>query len=194
MNIFEERVFEDTSYATCSFLFLLKTNKPIPIHIFIYPNGKQFTIRLTEGNNYTFGGEIYNLHQSETITVERLTKNNIVSKSEFTTNILVKCINDNIKNQISLCITDDREKYCDNTPRLSARSYAILIIKPKLKSKQQNKLVQIFNEYLKTQREKYNSLFLTNYRESNSIARKRISFSLVFQIINYLLGTELNLK
>ena len=40
------------------------------------------------------------------------------------------------------------------------------------------------NEYIKEQREKYNSLFLTNYRESNSIARKRISFDLAFRICN----------
>lgn len=36
-------------------------------------------------------------------------------------------------------------------------------------------------------REKYNSLFLTNYRESKKISRKRISFKLVYNICNYLL-------
>ena len=32
------------------------------------------------------------------------------------------------------------------------------------------------NKFLNEKRDEYNSLFLTNYRESNSIARKRISF------------------
>ena len=36
--------------------------------------------------------------------------------------------------------------------------------------------VDKFNEYLNTRREQYHSLFLTNYRESNDISRKRISF------------------
>jgi hypothetical protein len=52
-------------------------------------------------------------------------------------------------------------------------------------------LVEKFNTYLNTHREKYNSLFLTNYRESNTIARKRISFGLVYEICNYLLPSIL---
>jgi DNA-directed RNA polymerase beta subunit len=52
-------------------------------------------------------------------------------------------------------------------------------------------LDQEFNTYLNTHREKYNSLFLTNYRESNTIARKRISFGLVYEICNYLLPSIL---
>ena len=44
-----------------------------------------------------------------------------------------------------------------------------------------------FNEFLNKNRNKYHSLFLPNYRESNDIARKRISFDLVFKIIGYLL-------
>jgi hypothetical protein len=49
-------------------------------------------------------------------------------------------------------------------------------------------LVKDFNEFLNNQRDKYHSLFLTNYRESNTIARKRISFTLVFEIVNYLVS------
>ena len=46
------------------------------------------------------------------------------------------------------------------------------------------------NDYINTQRKKYNSLFLTNYRESNTIARKRISFDLAFKICNYILSLD----
>ena len=41
---------------------------------------------------------------------------------------------------------------------------------------------------MEEKRKKYNSLFLTNYRESNSIARKRISFSLAFDICSKILN------
>jgi len=81
-----------------------------------------------------------------------------------------------------------RVKFIDTTPKLSARSYAILVIEPKLNTEQQKKLSEDFNKYLNEMRDKYNSLFLTNFRESNSIARKRISFKLVFEIVNYLLS------
>ena len=58
----------------------------------------------------------------------------------------------------------------------------------------QKELVSKFNIFLNDYREKYNSLFLTNYRESNTIARKRISFNLVYDICNYLLCTLEDLK
>jgi hypothetical protein len=52
---------------------------------------------------------------------------------------------------------------------------------------QQEDLVEKFNNFLRVKREKYHSLFLTNYRESNTIARKRITFDLVYKIIGHLL-------
>jgi len=62
-----------------------------------------------------------------------------------------------------------------------------LVIIPKISLEKQKELIEKFNEFLEINRIKYNSLFLTNYRESNSIARKRISFDLAFKICNYLL-------
>ena len=94
----------------------------------------------------------------------------------------------NIHTKIELKVVSDKDIYVDNTPNLSARSYATLVIQPKLNLEEQNILVKDFNKFLNSKRDEYNSLFLTNYRESNTIARKRISFKLVFEIINYLLG------
>ena len=136
---------------------------------------------------------IYLLEQNNNYTIERTTSNN--KDSQFLTNISVKCIDDNINNQICLFLVDDNEKskYIDNSPNLTARSYAILIITPntskvnKLNMSDQKIFVEKFNNFLNAHREKYNSLFLTNYRESNSIARKRISFKLVYDICNFLL-------
>ena len=48
-------------------------------------------------------------------------------------------------------------------------------------------MIALGNKFLNEYRDKYNSLFLSNYRESNTIARKRISFVLVYEICNYLL-------
>jgi len=63
------------------------------------------------------------------------------------------------------------------------------VIKPKITIIQQQKLVEYFNNFLNEKRNNCNSLFLSNYRESKEIARKRISFTLVYEICNYLLNT-----
>lgn len=187
MNIFEERVFDDTSYTTCSFIFELKKKNIPMINCTIYPSKKNITICLNKTNNFTIGGEIYNLKKNKKNKVERATTSN--EKSEGLTNILLKCIDDNINSKIRLSIVKDTDRYIDNTPKLTARSYATLIITPKISLEKQKRIVEKFNIYLNEQREKYNSLFLTNYRESNSISRKRISFKLAFDIVNYILAS-----
>jgi hypothetical protein len=183
LNIFEESVFDDTKYAVCSFQFQLITDNTILENIIptiIYPQKDKYNFTLNELNNYTIGGEIYNLQQNKNIKIERLT-----------TNILIKCIDNNINDKIKLLFVDDNDIYVDNTEKLSARSFASMTIEPLLSIEKQKLLIEKFNTYLETQRKKYNSLFLSNYREANSMARKRISFNLVFNIINYLLN-EIN--
>jgi hypothetical protein len=142
---------------------------------------------LCSENNYTIGGEIYNLRKNTKYNIDRATK--LTKNTEDFTNILVKCIDDNIHSKIGVSIVDDltKEKYIDRTPNLTARSYAILVIEPKITLEEQSELVDKFNIYMTTYRDKYNSLFLTNYRESNTIARKRISFGLVYDICGELL-------
>ena len=141
-------------------------------------------INFTSENNYTIGGEIYNLHQNSKYKVQRATK----ETKENITNILLKCIDDSKDSQLGFMIVSDEDRFIDKTEKLSARSYATLVINKSLTLEQQKNLVEKMNKYIKEQREKYNSLFLTNYRESNSIARKRISFNLAFKICNYMLS------
>jgi len=190
INIFEEQVFDDTSYAVCSFQFerRIENKQYNNIKCMVYPSKKQIDLVMNEANNYTIGGEIYKLLQNKNIKVERATKKN--KYNDGITNILVKCIDDSETNKISLSYVKKEERYIDETPKLSARSYATLVINPKLNTSKQKKLVENFNKYLEEQRTKYHSLFLTNYRESNIIARKRISFSLAFSIVNYLLNKK----
>ena len=154
---------------------------------YIYPSKQNITFSLSSNNNYTIGGEIYNLQKNKKYKIDRATK--LVKNTEDFTNILVKCIDDNINSKIGLYIVDDltKEKYIDRTANLTARSYAILVIEPKITLEEQENLAKKFNIYLNEYRNKYNSLFLTNYRESNTIARKRISFGLVYEICGYLL-------
>ena len=189
INIFEERVFDDTSYSVCSILFTRKVDKTAAhvINMYIYPSGQLLKLSLTEKNNYTIGGEIYKLPVNKQYKITRATKKT-KNKDEIT-NILLKSIDNNIKTQLGFQIVGDEERFIDNTEKLSARSYATLVINKKMSIDEQRELVEKLNRFIKVQRTKYNSLFLTNYRESNTIARKRISFDLAFRICNYILST-----
>lgn len=188
INIFEEQVFNDTGYTVCSIFFTKKENNIYDeIDTYIYPSKKQMKIQLTNENNYTIGGEIYNLPINNTYKIQRATRE---TETINITNILLKCIDDNINNQLGFIVVKDEDIFIDNTPNLSARSYASLCINKKLSITEQEILVKKMNDYIKNQRDKYNSLFLTNYRESNAIARKRISFDLAFRICNYILSIE----
>lgn len=185
LNIFEERVFDDTSYTVCSFQFsILKekdANKEIPITI--YPAKKLITASLNPNNNYMIGGEIYVLNPQNTYKITRLIKG-----QEPNTNILAKCIDDNSSSKIGLKMVPDEEIYFDETPNKTARTYATLVITPAITMDKQVALVQEFNNYFNKHRERYHSLFLTNYRESKGeMARKRISFELIYDIVGHLL-------
>jgi hypothetical protein len=186
INIFEEQVFDDTSYAVCSIFFEKKIQPNLSlIKIYIYPYNTIMETALTSENNYTIGGEIYNLPQNSEYKIQRAT----TEKQTNITNILLKCIDDNIDNQLGFKIVSNEDRFIDNTPKLSARSYATLVINKNLSLNEQELLVKKMNKFIQEHRTKYNSLFLTNYRESNTIARKRISFDLAFQICNYILSS-----
>lgn len=184
LNIFEEKVFNDTSYTVCSFQFELNNKFNNKLNIDIFPSKQNIITTLNEKNDYLIGGKIYHLKTKNNYHIYRATKNNI---NEINSNIVIKCIDDNKDNQIQLFMDNNQEKYIDNTPNLTARSYALLIIQPAINLEKQKILIKKFNKFLSNYRKKYNSLFLTNYRESNNIARKRITFNLVYLILEYLL-------
>jgi hypothetical protein len=189
LNIFEETVFNDTTYTICSFQFELKHDNILDqFTIMIHPSKNIINAELNEKNNYSIGGDIYNLPLKHEYKITRITSKN---KDLANTNITVKCIDDNKMNQIKLLISD--KLYIDETTNQSARTYASLIIEPQIDKEKQQLLVDKFNTFLNTYRDKYHSLFLTNYRESKDIARKRISFDLVYLIVGYILENIDNL-
>lgn len=190
VNVFEEKVFEDTSYTICCIQFKRIHNQPPNMFPFyIYPTKQLYTFEMTEHNNYTIGGEIYDLFVSPHISITRLTRDTNLDNM-YITNINVYAIDNNKNKRIRLELVSDEDRYIDITANLSARTFATLVISPIISLELQKKIVDNFNTYMTRWRTKYNSLFLTNYRESKDISRKRISFSLVYRIVNYLLTLE----
>ncbi len=179
LNIFEEQVFDDTSYTVCSFQYKYKPNSNKIIPITIYPSKKKLSFLLNEKNNYTIGGEIYNIKKNNNYEITRLLEN-----EKTNTKLVLKAIDDNEKSKIRLEYVSDSEIYYG---KISSRTYATLKITPKISNIIQKKIALEFNKYLEEKREKYHSLFLSNYRESKIIARKRISFELAYKIVGMLL-------
>ncbi len=169
INIFEDKIFEDTDYTICSFQFF-KKKENIETKIIFFPPNKDIKIDLNNQFNFLIGGNIYNLEKS----------NYKISRFEPNTNICIKCIDD--KKLINMFISN--EIFIDNTENQSNRSYISLNIEPKISIEIQKKLCDEFNLFLNTERNKYNSLFLCNYRNN---FRKRISFNLIYSIVSFLL-------
>jgi hypothetical protein len=193
LNIFEESVFSDTSYTICSFQFIKKENTENRVKAVFLPSNTQFDFVLNSENQYTFGGEIYTLAMNSRVKITRLTRLNIEESKDFTTGIVVKCIDDGMEESqwIRLFYTEKSnqiEKYTDLTKDLTFRSYAVLVIEPALTTEQQKELVNQFNRFLTEKRRATRSLFLTNYRDKY---RKRISFDLVYRIVGHLVSSLL---
>lgn len=149
------------------------------IETHLYPRGDTIFITLDTTNNFTIGGEIYTLPMNPNVKITRATSD---TDDKYITNILLKCIDDTQK--LGFSVVADDERYIDNTPKHSARSYATLVINKTMDLNEQKDLVERMNAYIHEQREKYHSLFLPNYRDSN---RKRISFDLAFRICGHLI-------
>lgn len=190
LNIFEERVFEDTSYTICAFQFSRGGSTESVVRATLIPSNTQLESVLKTQNHFTFGGEIYNLSVNSNIKITRLTRLNQEDLKDFKTGIIVKCIDDGKEESqwIRLFYTEESNiiaKHTDSTKDLTFRSYAVLVVQPALNKFQQEELVNRFNEFLNEKRKATGSLFLTNYRDKY---RKRISFELVYRIVGYLLS------
>jgi len=183
LKIFEYPVFNDTDTAICSFYFKQKErekeNAKSKIKCLIVNKLSKNSSNLifSEKNNYCIFGKIHLIKIPTDIIISRATSQN---KDKLNTKLQIKCIDD--KELINMEIVDN--PYIDETKNLTARSYISLIIIPEITIEKQKILCAKFNRFLTKYRKKYNSLFLTNYREN---ARKRISFELIYKIVYYIL-------
>lgn len=181
LNIFEEPVFDDTDYAVSSFQFERRgANHDDHVPVVVFPTQHSFTARLYEGNSHTIGGEVFHLPRTHQYTITRHTRLNTAN-----TRLVAKCIDDD--KPIGLRVVGgDEPVYCDDTPNLSARSYATLVIDPPIPIEKQHDLADRFNAFLGGLRERHHSLFLPAYRENR---RKRMPFDLLYHVVGHLLET-----
>ena len=196
LNIFEERVFSDTSYTVCSFKFIRSDTekKSKKVKTTFYPKNEHEILLFEDKNDYLIGGDIYKFGEKEKkyFLIDRLTKSNKINY--ITTNIFADLLDSGTDNG-RIKLKYKKKQYIGNQ---SDRVFATIIIKPlrdidkyqKFLSPKENqiKIIDEFNKILNEYREKYHSLFLSNYRESsNGNGRKRCSFGLCYGLIRHIL-------
>jgi hypothetical protein len=192
LNIFEETVFSDTTYTVCSVQFKKRKKKisdTVKVDAHIYPCRNKISLCLSKQTKWKVGAEVLEKQISK-YKISRLVHTMVNDKSvrdktlnpqkqNKITNILLNCVDGGKM--------DSRIRMEWNPVPLLAkdtdRAFCTLIVDPPISEKKQKKLIDKFNKMLEDYREKYNSLFLVNYRNSSkSYARKRISFDIAFNL------------
>ncbi len=197
INLFEEKVFEDTDYNVVAIQFERRKENDMNFSIpfYIFPDNIIKNFEISEQTHWMIGGELYHLDSNEQYEIKRVFEKE--GKSNKDEEIITQP-----NNRIFLYALDDgfnkriRLEYVPNETPLfvgkeSDRTFASFHILPMLTEEKQRKLIEKFNSFLEENRTKYHSLFLTNYRESKFTARKRISFQLVYTILKHILSKPL---
>ena len=212
INYFKDPVFTDTTYNIISFHYKRKkddSNWQI-IKIITYPEMVIDEFVFHQKYNYRIAGqELSKIHETKPLKIIRLTEkhmkenagdyevsafinNKNCEKDYFVSEDFLSLIQSNImlltaydtvpekKGWIKIEDIRSFDKEC-LVGKDTSRHIAYLLI-PNLSLEDQVKIIPIFNNLLNDVREKYKSLFLTNFREEN---RKRISFELCYKLITY---------
>lgn len=211
VSYFTERVFQDTSYNIIVFHFIKKNDiDSQKILITTYPSKEQKTFLLEKKFKYRIAGEeLSKIESSSSAKIIRLTEqlvnnhigsynilaffNNKNNEQNYNVDyylynliksniILLNCVDSNFSKESWIKASDIRSYHKDClVGKKSSRSYAYLLL-PDISLTNQEKIIPMFNQQLTFLREKYDSLFLTNFRDKN---RKRISFEFCYQLISY---------
>jgi hypothetical protein len=179
VNVFEEQVFNDTTYTVCAFSFIKKKNIKQDMPFKFFPSQKEHTFSLNKKEGYRIGYEVYNLSMSK-IKISRLVR----EEQQYKSNLFLYAIDTgNEKGKIRLELKDHY------IGKQTDRAFATLVFSEKLSKEQEIYVMNKFNETIEIYRNKYHNMFLTNYRNStSSMARKRIGFNLAYRIISHLLS------
>jgi len=186
LNIFEEQVFDDTSYTICSFSFLKNCNTSQIIKPHFYPNDTEGQYVIDKEHGYVIGGRFLDEIRSNqsSVSIGRLTAE--CKAGYYISNLKLYTIDSGTKNGMIRLEKDITPFYGKDTDR----AFATIISDCKLDDVE-DVVIYGFNQLLNRGRLQYHSLFLTNYRHSTKeCARKRISFGLAFDIISYILKTK----
>jgi hypothetical protein len=169
VNVFEDRVFEDTSYTVCSFFFHKKENCEQKVNFKFIPSGKEVEVDIRKEDGFSVCPEI------EKMPLSKVKANRLLKGDNKKTSIFINCIDSRGKNDISFSIR--KEQFFG---KKTDRAFATIYFDKEFSEDEEKQIIEISNKTLNEFREKYNSLFLTNFRD---YGRKRISFEIAYNIL-----------
>ncbi len=218
-NYFSVRVFEDTTYNVIAFYYRKKKilASKMNVNFTIYPQKKYSKITLYQRYNWQIGGEFLaeiNAYANK-LRISRLEEddlqegsytiraayNNLDKVKEFKVNgdalsklrkniVVLKAI-DSGSEKGNICLDDIRKYNLDALISIKTSRHQIQLLFPETVSvEEQEKIIELFNKEIEDKRNRYHSLFMTNYRDND---RKRISFGFAYNLVNYLYFSKLNL-
>ncbi len=212
-NYFTEQVFSDTTYNVIAFYYKKKSNlssEKMEIDFSIFPENKHKLITIYKKYNWQIGGEflIQIKKYSNKLQITRLEQEDLKSGNntikialnhlkdaqemmvdndtwqQVKHNIIILKAIDTGTNSGRICLEDIRSYGYDALVSIkTSRNQIGLIFPPFVSIDDQEKLIHLFNTELNQKRDKYDSLFMTNFRDKG---RKRISFNFAYNFINYL--------
>lgn len=212
VNYFTEQVFEDTTYNVVSFHFIKNLNsiKKQKIEFTIFPSKEVVNFTLDERYDYRIGGkDLDKIIKTQPLKATRLTEQlmkknagkisincffnskkeikkysiNESFKEKINNNIvLLNCIDTNASKEAWIKAEDIRnyEIMC-LVGKNTSRNIAYILLE-NISVDDQETLIIMFNAHLLKLRNKYKSLFLTNFRDND---RKRISFEFCNKLLSY---------
>ena len=181
VNVFEEKVFDDTAYTICAFNFFKKENiTEQSVNFIFYPSKKEMVFNLKIDYGFRVGGDVLDCKNS--LKLGRLLNGQLPS-----TNITLYAVDSGTLNGRIRLVIHEQPFFGKETDRV----FCTITSPKKLINEQE--ICNRFNSRLEILREEYNSLFLTNYRESTKhYSRKRISFKQAFCLLNEIILEEKN--
>jgi hypothetical protein len=175
LNIFLEKVFDDTNCVVAAFSFYKCSNTLQDVNTFFYPSGKNQLITLKAKEGYRIGAEVFKLPESR-VKIWRLREGQIPNS-----NIFLKAI-DSGREKGKIKLEWNEEPFFGYE---KDRSFATICFDKDFTKEEQLFIIDKFNLKLNRFRSKYDSLFLTQYRNTTKeMARKRIHFNLAYRIIS----------
>ena len=177
LNIFEEAVFEDTTQSVCAFSFRRKPNNiSQSLEVIFFPQKKSINTTIEKKNSYIIGNEFFDyINHKGRIKVKRLEKDGRAWVPN--TKILLSALDTSQAIELRL----DDYYYGIKTDR----AFATIVLPFWISYKDQQSVCDEFNRILNYYRIKYNSMFLTTYREAkNGKIRKRIAFNDAYKLIS----------
>ena len=183
VKYFEEPVFSDT---TTTVIVVVFERSKIPIleqniEWVRWPQKDSKIFNVKADDSWIIGGTVYRTKGPPGIKVRRYIEGSELGPGEQLTGLWL-CALDGIKRI--------RLEFRDGDPypgRDTSRTWATLTVEGRILSiLEQNKVAQLFNDFLEKKRHETWSLFLPQYREYD---RKRVPFELAYSIVESILGS-----